>query len=237
MRSFILKASTLALSTAWFLDPSYQQPILSLYWLSFLSFTLIHNSFQSSLENPYWMMQLLLCYQSKSWHGWWWYWTLTCYIGRTLHKFRGQELHVVNIFKGIGVFMGVFTASTLIGVLFGIIVALMLKYTELYRYPSIETCVIALMAYSSYLFSNGAQMSGTWKLIQNQVFIFIFSCSCRHCHLIVLWYHTQALRLWQHVSSYKTCHQIRLSSSIPIVWKLYLYLSWCQLVHTNRIGL
>lgn len=58
--------------------------------------------------------------------------------------------------------MGVFTASTLIGVLFGIIVALMLKHSELYRYPSIETCVIALMAYSSYLFSNGAQMSGKY---------------------------------------------------------------------------
>ncbi|KAJ8658149.1 sodium/hydrogen exchanger 3 [Lichtheimia ornata] len=86
-------------------------------------------------------------------------------LSETLHKFRGQELHVVNIFKGIGVFMGVFTASTLIGVLFGIIVALMLKHSELYRYPSIETCVIALMAYSSYLFSNGAQMSGIVTLL------------------------------------------------------------------------
>lgn len=81
-------------------------------------------------------------------------------LAETLHKFRGQDLHVVNILKGIGVFLGVFTASTFIGVLFGIIVALMLKYSELYRYPSIEACLITLMAYSSYLFSNGAQMSG-----------------------------------------------------------------------------
>ncbi|KAI8148824.1 Sodium/hydrogen exchanger family-domain-containing protein [Fennellomyces sp. T-0311] len=86
-------------------------------------------------------------------------------LSETLHKFRGQELHVVNIFKGIGTFLGVFTASTLIGILFGIIVALMLKYSELFRYPSIETCLIALMAYSSYLFSNSSQMSGIVTLL------------------------------------------------------------------------
>lgn len=72
---------------------------------------------------------------------------------------------MANIFKGVGVFLGVFTASTLIGVLFGILVALMLKYSELFRYPSIETCLVALMAYSSYLFSNAAQMSGIVTLL------------------------------------------------------------------------
>ncbi|KAG2223478.1 hypothetical protein INT45_001226 [Circinella minor] len=86
-------------------------------------------------------------------------------LSETLHKFRGQELHVINIFKGVGTFVGVFTASTLIGILFGIIVALMLKHSELFRYPSIETCLIALMAYSSYLFSNSTQMSGIVTLL------------------------------------------------------------------------
>ncbi|KAI9275710.1 Sodium/hydrogen exchanger family-domain-containing protein [Phascolomyces articulosus] len=86
-------------------------------------------------------------------------------LSETLHKFRGQELHVTNILKGVGTFLGVFTASTLIGVLFGIVVALMLKHSELFRYPSIETCLIALMAYSSYLFSNSTQMSGIVTLL------------------------------------------------------------------------
>ena len=85
---------------------------------------------------------------------------ISFFFFRTLHKFRGQELHVINIFKGVGTFVGVFTASTLIGILFGITVALMLKHSELFRYPSIETCLIALMAYNSYLFSNSTQMSG-----------------------------------------------------------------------------
>jgi sodium/hydrogen exchanger-like protein 6/7 len=82
---------------------------------------------------------------------------------RTLNKFRGQDLHVANIFKGIGTFIGVFTASVAIGVLFGISVALMLKYSQLHKYHAIESCLVSLFAYSSYLFSNGAQMSGKVK--------------------------------------------------------------------------
>lgn len=83
----------------------------------------------------------------------------------TLHQFHGQELHIVNIFKGIGLFLGMFWASTFIGILFGMVVALMLKYSQLYRFPSIESCLILLMAYSSYFFSNGTHMSGIVTLL------------------------------------------------------------------------
>ncbi|GAB5588505.1 monovalent cation:H+ antiporter [Umbelopsis nana] len=86
-------------------------------------------------------------------------------LSETLNKFRGQELHVANIFKGIGTFIGVFTASVAIGVLFGVSVALMLKYSQLHKYHAIESCLISLFAYSSYLFSNGAQMSGIVTLL------------------------------------------------------------------------
>ncbi|KAI8381054.1 sodium/hydrogen exchanger 3 [Radiomyces spectabilis] len=86
-------------------------------------------------------------------------------LSETLRQFRGQEMHIINVFKGIGYFLGVFWASTAIGILFGISVALMLKYSQLYRLPNIETCLIALMAYSSYLFSNGVQMSGIVTLL------------------------------------------------------------------------
>lgn len=82
-----------------------------------------------------------------------------------MRKFRGQELHVVNIFKGIGLFLGVFWASTFIGILFGVVVALMLKYSQLSRFSNIESCLVLLMAYSSYFFSNGTQMSGIVTLL------------------------------------------------------------------------
>ncbi|KAI9248402.1 sodium/hydrogen exchanger 3 [Sporodiniella umbellata] len=86
-------------------------------------------------------------------------------LSDTLRHFRGQELHAVNVIKGIGLFMGVFWASTLIGILFGVLVALMMKYSELYRFPNIEACLVLLMAYSSYFFSNAIQMSSIVSLL------------------------------------------------------------------------
>lgn len=41
----------------------------------------------------------------------------------------------------------------------------MLKYSQLYRFPNIEACLISLLAYSSYLFSNAVQMSGIVTLL------------------------------------------------------------------------
>lgn len=86
-------------------------------------------------------------------------------LSDTLRQFRGQELHAVNILKGIGLFLGVFWASTLIGILFGVFVALIMKYSQLYRFPNIEACIVLLMAYSSYFFSNAIQMSSIVTLL------------------------------------------------------------------------
>ncbi|KAI8983742.1 sodium/hydrogen exchanger 3 [Pilobolus umbonatus] len=86
-------------------------------------------------------------------------------LSDTLRKFRGQDLHISNILKGIGLFMGVFWASTFIGVLYGVLVALILKHSQLYRFPHIETSIVLLMAYSSYFFSNATQMSGIVTLL------------------------------------------------------------------------
>ncbi|KAI8328388.1 sodium/hydrogen exchanger 3 [Choanephora cucurbitarum] len=86
-------------------------------------------------------------------------------LSDTLRQFRGKELHVINVLKGIGLFLGVFWASTLIGILCGIFVALVLKHSQLYRIPSIESCLVFLFAYSSYFFSNATQMSGIVTLL------------------------------------------------------------------------
>ncbi|KAI8354650.1 Sodium/hydrogen exchanger family-domain-containing protein [Blakeslea trispora] len=86
-------------------------------------------------------------------------------LSDTLRQFRGKELHVVNVLKGVGLFLGVFWASTVIGLLCGIFVALLLKHSQLYRFPSIESCLVFLFAYSSYFFSNATQMSGIVTLL------------------------------------------------------------------------
>ncbi|CEG64870.1 Putative Sodium/hydrogen exchanger [Rhizopus microsporus] len=86
-------------------------------------------------------------------------------LSDTLRHFRGQELHAVNILKGIGLFLGVFWASTLIGIVCGVLVALIMKFSQLHKFPNIEACFVLLMAYSSYFFSNAIQMSGIVTLL------------------------------------------------------------------------
>lgn len=69
-------------------------------------------------------------------------------------------LTIVSLIEGIGIFLAVFFGSLIIGVAVGIGTALALKYTYVRRFPKIESCMIVLIAYASYFFSNGLHMSG-----------------------------------------------------------------------------
>ncbi|CAK7227974.1 monovalent cation:H+ antiporter, CPA1 (nhx1) [Sporothrix bragantina] len=72
---------------------------------------------------------------------------------------------VVSLFKGIGIFLKDFFGSLIIGALVGILAALCLKYTYLRRYPKIESCLIVLIAYATYFFSQAVHMSGIVSLL------------------------------------------------------------------------
>ncbi|KAL3419397.1 sodium hydrogen exchanger [Phlyctema vagabunda] len=74
-------------------------------------------------------------------------------------------LGVLSLIEGIGIFLVVFFGSLLIGVAVGIGTALGLKYTYVRRFPKIESCLIILIAYASYFFSNGLHMSGIVSLL------------------------------------------------------------------------
>ena len=52
-----------------------------------------------------------------------------------------------------------------LGVGFGLFTSLMLKHSYLHLYPSIESCLVALLAYTCYFFSNGLTMSGIVSLL------------------------------------------------------------------------
>ncbi|KAJ3129912.1 monovalent cation:H+ antiporter, CPA1 (nhx1) [Nowakowskiella sp. JEL0407] len=41
----------------------------------------------------------------------------------------------------------------------------MLKHSHLYLYPSLESCLVALLAYASYVFANGIRLSGTASML------------------------------------------------------------------------
>lgn len=83
----------------------------------------------------------------------------------TCQKFHGSPAKFSSLFEGIGLFLMTFMISLLIGLFIGILVALILKHTHIRRYPQIESCIILLIAYESYFFSNGCHMSGIVSLL------------------------------------------------------------------------
>ncbi|KAL1969010.1 hypothetical protein VTN77DRAFT_844 [Rasamsonia byssochlamydoides] len=75
------------------------------------------------------------------------------------------SLSVLNFFEAIGLFLLVFLGSMIVGIFVGIATALGLKYTHVRRMPKIESCLIVLIAYASYFFSNGVYLSGIVSLL------------------------------------------------------------------------
>ncbi|ODV87807.1 hypothetical protein CANARDRAFT_26011 [[Candida] arabinofermentans NRRL YB-2248] len=83
----------------------------------------------------------------------------------TCEKFHGKKAKFSSFFEGVGLFLMTFTISTFIGLIIGVLVALVLKHSHIRRYPQIETCLVLLFAYESYFFSNGCHMSGIVSLL------------------------------------------------------------------------
>lgn len=83
----------------------------------------------------------------------------------TLSTFRGQSITIYSLFHGIGLFLIVFTSSMALGISFGLGCSLMLKHSRLNSYPQLESSLVALIAYTSYFFSNAVTMSGIVSLL------------------------------------------------------------------------
>jgi sodium/hydrogen exchanger-like protein 6/7 len=83
----------------------------------------------------------------------------------TLSQFRSSEIYVGSIFHGVGIFFLSFSSSMALGITFGLLASLALKHSSLSLYPQIESCLVALVAYTSYFFSNGLHMSGIVSLL------------------------------------------------------------------------
>ncbi|KAF2087026.1 sodium/hydrogen exchanger 8 /H(+) exchanger 8 [Saccharata proteae CBS 121410] len=74
-------------------------------------------------------------------------------------------LTILTLFESIGVFLLVFFGSLVIGLVVGVMTSLLLKFTYVRRYPKIESCLVVLIAYASYFFSNAIHMSGIVSLL------------------------------------------------------------------------
>ncbi|KZT52298.1 sodium/hydrogen exchanger [Calocera cornea HHB12733] len=83
----------------------------------------------------------------------------------TLTQFHGEEVRISSLFHGTGIFLLSFSISMFLGVSAGLGCSLMLKHSSLHLYPGIESCLVALVAYTSYFLSNGLSMSGIVSLL------------------------------------------------------------------------
>ena len=73
-----------------------------------------------------------------------------------------KTLTFVSLLEAIGIFLLVFFGSLLIGVAVGILTTLGLKFTNVRKFPKIESCLVVLIAYASYFFAAGVGMSGNF---------------------------------------------------------------------------
>jgi solute carrier family 9 (sodium/hydrogen exchanger), member 6/7 len=76
------------------------------------------------------------------------------------YKQTGTDIKMFSLIESTGTFLGVFFGSVIIGLIIGMITSLLLKFTYLRRFPKTESCLIILIAYASYFFSNAIYMSG-----------------------------------------------------------------------------
>lgn len=84
----------------------------------------------------------------------------------TLAHFHGApQISVLSFFHGVGIFLLVFCISMACGVVFGLACSLLLKHSSLSNFPGIESCLVLLIAYTSYFFSNACSMSGIVSLL------------------------------------------------------------------------
>lgn len=87
---------------------------------------------------------------------------------RTLGRFEagsGSSGTFSMIMQGVGSFFGVFMGSCIIGVGVALLIALLLRFTDMHRFPATEACFVTLMAYTTYLLSNSIDMSGIVSLL------------------------------------------------------------------------
>ncbi|KAK4456045.1 Endosomal/prevacuolar sodium/hydrogen exchanger [Podospora aff. communis PSN243] len=75
------------------------------------------------------------------------------------------KIGIWSLFHGIWFFLSEFFGSLAIGCIVGVATALGLKYTYIRRFPKMESCLIVLIAYATYFFSQAVHMSGIVSLL------------------------------------------------------------------------
>lgn len=100
------------------------------------------------------------------------------------YKDGAETLGILSLFEACGIFFGVFFGSLFIGVMVGIAASLTLKFTYIRRFPKTESCLIILIAYLTYFFSNAIHMSGKLACSDISAFANLVQVSCLCCSVV-----------------------------------------------------
>ena len=71
------------------------------------------------------------------------------------------DFHFVSVLKSVGSFVGIFFGSFVLGCAMGLVTALLMKFSKLRDYPLLESAMFVIMSYSTFLFAEFAQLTGT----------------------------------------------------------------------------
>lgn len=135
-----------------------------------------------------------------------------------------SSLGFLGLLWGVWIFLRDFFGSLTIGAAVGIVAALGLKFTYVRRYPKIESCLIILIAYATYFFSQAIHMSGRHNLELVFMDDHLLITFTRYRVVAILRHYAQALRLLQHVTAHAVNHEICLPSPCATVRELHLHL-------------
>ncbi|XP_067944692.1 sodium/hydrogen exchanger 9-like isoform X2 [Watersipora subatra] len=78
-------------------------------------------------------------------------------LAKAIDNYKGG---IAEVFKTIGMFMGIFLGSFTTGLVIGCTNALLTKFTKIKEFPLLESALLLLMSYSSYLIAEACEMSG-----------------------------------------------------------------------------
>jgi len=82
-------------------------------------------------------------------------------LASTVEKYKDvTSLDATYIVEAVGNFLKIFCGSFGIGCLFGCLCAFLTKFTKLLEYPLLETSLVVLMSYSSFLAAEACRLTG-----------------------------------------------------------------------------
>lgn len=107
----------------------------------------------------------------------------------------------------------------MLGVTFGLGCSLGLKHSHLSTFPHIESCLVALCAYTSYFFSNAIRMSGEFPCILQKTILMPGIVSLLFCGITLKHYayHTMSKRT-QRTTKYMFAVLAQLSENFIFIY-------------------